>query len=306
MCRKINSNSLRGLILCFFTASLFLNGRSLKSSTIRNYVGHVRASWEKTGATLTTFDKTILSRLLKGVATLRPTTTDKRTAFLLPHFKFPESFKHPYSKDQLIFRAAAIFGFLGMFRFSTFGKLTCHSVVLISENRDEFQLKSGSYAEVNHFLRHKNITGFYFHFTAKFYPNGRAYYCKLNDFTTPWRDLCPLRTLTALSQNGLLGSKKLFNKKLLTSTSLGTYMQYIANSTTPFTPHSLRIGGHTFYSIQNMHGDFVQFLGRRSINRASQLYYRASAADNISRLRLFFKNISHRPIFSTGLYGTNN
>ena len=103
--------SLRGLILCFFTASLFLNGRSLKSSTIRNYVGHVRASWEKTGATLTTFDKTILSRLLKGVATLRPTTTDKRTAFLLPHFKFPESFKHPYSQDQLIFRAAAILVF---------------------------------------------------------------------------------------------------------------------------------------------------------------------------------------------------
>ena len=182
-----------------------------------------------------------MSRLLKGVAKLRPTSFDKRTAFLLPHFKFPETFKHPYSKDQLIFRAAVIFGFLGMFRFSTFGKLTCHSVVLISDDRDEYQFKSGSYTELNSLLEHKNITGFYFHFTAKFHPYGRAYYCKLDDFTTPWNELCPLRTLTALSRNGLQSSNKLFKKKLLTSTSLGSYMQFIANNKTPFTPHLLRI-----------------------------------------------------------------
>ena len=45
--------SLRGLIMCFFTASLFLNGKKLKSSTIRIYVGHVRAKWAKTSANLT-------------------------------------------------------------------------------------------------------------------------------------------------------------------------------------------------------------------------------------------------------------
>ena len=83
-------------------------------------------------------------------------------------------------------------------------------------------------------------------------------------------------------------------------------MKYVAKSRLRFTPHSLRIGGHTFYSIQNMHGDFVQFLGRRSINRASQLYYRACAADNISRLRLFFSDISELRIFGTGLYGASN
>ena len=155
-----NHLSLRGLLLCFFTASLFLDRKKLKSTTIRNYVGHIRAKWEKTGVNLTVFDKTILSRLLKGVATLRPPTTDKRTAFLLPHFNFPDTFKHPYSRDQLIFKAAVIFGFLGMFRFSTFGKLSCHSVVLISAGRDEFQLRSGTYAELNHLLRYKNIMGF--------------------------------------------------------------------------------------------------------------------------------------------------
>ena len=103
--------SLRGLVLCFFTASLFLNGKNLKSSTIRHYVGHIRTHWEKMGATLTTFDKGIISRILKGVAALRPTAPDKRTAFLLPHFVFPETVKNPMSKEQLIFKSRCYFWF---------------------------------------------------------------------------------------------------------------------------------------------------------------------------------------------------
>ena len=298
--------SLKGLVLSFFTARLFLNNKNLKSSTIRNYVSHVRTTWEKTGANLTTFDKIIISRLLKGVTALRPTTKDKRTAFLLPYFRPPGIFRHPYSKDQLIFKAAVIFGFFGMFRFSTFNKLNYRSVILISEDRDEFQLRSGTYTELRHLLKIKNITGFYFQFAAKYHPNGRAYYCKLHDLNDPWTLLCPLNALTALARNGLLSTNKIFSKKLLSSKTLGAYMKYVSKSRLPLTPHSLRIGGHTFYSIQNMHGDFVQFSGRRSINRASQLYYRASAADNICRLRLFFNDISDLPIFGRGLYGAPN
>ena len=128
--------SLRGLVLSFFTASLFLNNRNLKSSTIRNYVGHIRSHWEKNGSSLTPFDKGIVSRILKGVAALRPQTSDRRTAFLLPHFEFPKTFAHPLSKDQLIFKAAVIFGFFGMFRYSTFNKLTYKSMVQISHGRE--------------------------------------------------------------------------------------------------------------------------------------------------------------------------
>ena len=212
---------------------------------------------------------------------------------------------NPLSKDQLIFKAAVIFGFLGMFRYSTFGKLTYQSVVLISQDREEFRLETGAAKELEHLLKTKNIAGFYFQFAAKFHPKGRAYYCKLEDLNNPWGKLCPLKILKELSWNGLLKCKKIFDTKVLTSKTLGAYMQYIAKSTSPFTPHSLRIGGHTFYSIQNMHGDFVQFLGRRTISRASQLYYRASAADNIYRLRLFFSDISLLPIFGTGLYGVH-
>ena len=113
--KTIHQLTLRGLVLSFFTANLFLNSKNLKSSTMRNYVGHIRTHWEKSGATLSTFDKRIISRILKGVAALRPTAPDKRTAFLLPHFDFPDTGENPLSKDQLIFNAAVflVFWFFG-------------------------------------------------------------------------------------------------------------------------------------------------------------------------------------------------
>ena len=88
----------------------------------------------------------------------------------------------------------------------------------------------------------------------------------------------------------------------MTTLKLGTYMRYIARSRKKFTP-LLRIGGNTFYSVQNMHENSVQFLGRRAIARSSQLYYRANATGNISRLRIFFEGISDIPILNAGLYG---
>ena len=108
----ISSRYLRGLVLSFLTASLFLNSKNLKSSTIQNYVGHIRMHWEKNGANLTPFDKGITLRILKGVGCIRAANPDKRTAFLLPHFELPGTFKHTLSKDQLIFKVAVTFGFL--------------------------------------------------------------------------------------------------------------------------------------------------------------------------------------------------
>ena len=51
------------------------------------------------------------------------------------------------------------------------------------------------------------------------------------------------------------------------------------------------------------HEDFVQYLGRRAIRRASQLYYRANPVDNIRRLRTFFRDVSTVAPFMRGLYG---
>ena len=115
-----------------------------------------------------------------------------------------------------------------------------------------------------------------------------------------------MTVLQHLGINGLLFSGPLFPKPAMSSQILGSYMTLLAQSSRIFTPHSLRIGGHTFFSVQNMHEDFVQFLGRRSINKTSQLYYRARAADNILRLSLFFQRLTSEPVVNgRGLFGVS-
>ena len=124
--------SLKGLLLCFFSASLFMNPATLQHSTIRNYVCHVRTNWLTSGAPLTPFDKQIVTRVLRGVANLRPCRPDPRVAFLLPHLNPPLIFNCPLSIDHLLYKAATIYGFFGMLRFGTFANLTPQSITLVS------------------------------------------------------------------------------------------------------------------------------------------------------------------------------
>ena len=293
--------SLKGLLLCFFVAHLFRNPKNLKHTTIRNYVGNVRAVWTRQGCDLSPFDKQVIARVLRGVRSLRPSEFDGRVPFLLPHFQFPSIFTQPRSLDHLLFKAAVIFGFFGMFRFSSFAKIRIPNIVLVVDGR-EFILTRKHYP----LLHSSHLTGFYFSFSSKCHPNARAYYCALHRFSAPWATLCPVTILRHLGTNGLLFSGPLFPRTKLSSKSLGSYMTFLARSKHLFTPHSLRIGGHTFFSIQNMHEDFVQFLGRRSINKSSQLYYRARAADNVLRLSMFFHRLSQNPVVNgRALFGTH-
>ena len=97
----------------------------------------------------------------------------------------------------------------------------------------------------------------------------------------------PCQHYHSTCKNGLL-TQKIFPKKIISVTAIALYLDRLTLSNAHYTPHSLRIGGHTFYSPNDMPEDFVSFLGRRSISRASQLYYRAHAKDNILRLKKFF------------------
>ena len=284
--------TLKGLLLCFFAGSLFENAKKFQSATIRNYVGHVRSSWSKQGSALSDFDAAVLSRILRGVSNLRPTNPDNRVAFLLPHYTFPTAFISPQSTDVLLFKAAVVFGFLGMFRYSSFGKLTAPSIVLVTVSGRELPLRSGKYSELSTYTSQYDISGFYFRLRTKFHTFARAYYCTLSDLPLPWSIFCPVQILVELGRHQLLCRGQIFPPKTLSARALGLYMNYVANSSASFSPHSLRIGGHTFYSVHNMHEDFVHYLGRRKINRASQLYYRARATDNILRLSQFFKRAS--------------
>ena len=53
-------------------------------------------------------------------------------------------------------------------------------------------------------------------------------------------------------------------------------------------PHSLRIGGHTFFKVYRLDVDFRDYLARRKVNKATQRYYRASQYMTIYKLRQFF------------------
>ena len=115
-----------------------------------------------------------------------------------------------------------------------------------------------------------------------------------------WSAYCPVQILIQLSEHGLISSN-IFPKNEITNKVLRNYIRYLPTNPTSldgnqFTPHSLRIGGHTFFSMKNMEVDFVHFLGRRAISRACQLYYRANAYDNIVRVDMFFRSIGSQHI----------
>ena len=187
-------------------------------------------------------------------------------------------------------KAATILGFLSIFRFHTYAKLTTKNLVVVGNDGRETNLVSGFAAEVRYHFETKKAMGFYFKFDDKFHPKSRAYYCRLMDLQKPWKLLCPVKLLTELACNGML-EREISPKNLLTAKALTLYLESLTNIQGRFTPHSLRIGGHTFYTASNMLGEFASSFGRRKVSNASELYYRALPRDNILRLRNFFKRL---------------
>ena len=56
-------------------------------------------------------------------------------------------------------------------------------------------------------------------------------------------------------------------------------------------PHSLRIGGHTYYTVYSLDSDFRDYLARRKVNKSTQTYYRAPPRLTLYKLRQFFKRL---------------
>ena len=291
--------SLNGLVLCFYTAYLFRLKSINSSKTIANYSTQLKSAWSKIGVTTTEFDDSVRLDIIKGAKKLLPAKPDMRPAFLLPHYFLKNVFRYPATSTQLRLKAAVILGFLGMFRFSTYEKLGIHNLIIVGKNGTEHRLKTGSIEELSTHFVEKAALGFYVHFPDKYHPLGYAFFCKLTNISAFWSDFCPVKILMQLCPNGLL-HRNIFPKQTVNSAILSNYLRHIGRrslvSSGKFTPHSLRIGGHTFYSIKNMDADFVHFLGRRAISRACQLYYRANAFDNIVRLNMFFSSISSHHI----------
>ena len=257
------------------------------------------------GVKINVFDESVHHDIIRGVRRLLPSKPDSRPAFLLPHYFLNPIFAKPQTPTQLLLKAAVIWGFLGMFRFATYGKLGIQNLVIVGREAREQQLLTGSASELRHFFEGKGAIGFYFTFPDKYHPVAHAFFSKLASISQFWSAYCPVQILIQLSEHGLISSN-IFPKNKITNKVLRNYIRYLPTNPTSldgnqFTPHSLRIGGHTFFSMKNMEVDFVHFLGRRAISRACQLYYRANAYDNIVRVDMFFRSIGSQHILQNQL-----
>ena len=252
---------------------------------------------------LTDFDAAVFADMRKGVKKLLPRKPDSRPAFLLPHYCLPQIFLTPLTHSHILLKTAVVWGFLGMFRFSVYQKLGLNNLVIVGRNGEEIRPRSGSFRELSHYFFRRGAKGFYFRFSDKYHPVAYAFFCRLDLVSHFWSEFCPVRALLMIARNGFL-NEIIFPEKTVSSQYLRDYMRFVGGtrhfaSASQFTPHSLRIGGHTFFAVKNMDPDFLHFLGRRAISRACQLYYRANAYDNVVRLKLFFRKLSRSHVLSS-------
>ena len=111
------------------------------------------------------------------------------------------------------------------------------------------------------------VMGFYFTFDDKFHPGARAYFCKVGDLHHRLKAICPISqliTVLKLSPNDIFFPPSEVTRAILTKN-----MQKLACIRRNVKPHSLRIGGHTFYTVYSLDTDFQDYLARRKVNKAT-------------------------------------
>ena len=286
------------LIIIFYTAHLVLTPTINAYSTVYGYVNRLRSSWKDAGYQLSEYDSSVVKKVLAGARRLMPKKYDSRLAYLLPHYDLPEIFLRPVTLEQQLMKVAVIWGFIGMFRYSTYHKLGIRNLTIVGRCGREFKLYTASFAELQFYFIRNEAPGFFFEFPDKYHPIARAFFCRLDHLPHPQPSLCPVSALMRLSRRHLLKAQ-IFPFNIMKEQHLSDYLHFVARvHVKRFAPHSLRIGGHTFYSIKDMNGDFVDFLARRAISKASQRYYRARALDNMTRLLAFFTRVSKNSMIS--------
>ena len=150
------------------------------------------------------------------------------------------------------------------------------------------------------------LLGFVFTFSPKYTSSdGRvtsAYFCHICDVVPRLAIHCPACALVALLRRGLLcfPSRPVFDPNFFSPAALTSYLHLLSNrhlndSPYHFKPHSLRIGGHTFYTMKGMSADLRDFLARRVINRCSLRYFRASPVGILQALRAFYASLHPHP-----------
>ena len=291
------------LSLCFFAAYLASRPTIRRYTTVRSYICHVKALWRDAGCSKTLLESPLLTAVLRGVRRALPAPPDPRSAFILPLYHPPSFYTHPPSNHWLIFKAAVTLGFHAMLRFGAFCQLTPCCLTAILSSGEEWPL---SCVPLSLIESRQRLLGFVFTFSPKYTSSdGRvtsAYFCHICDVVPRLAIHCPACTLLTLLRRGLLRApwRPVFDPNFFSPAALASYLQlfstrHLNNDSTHFKPHSLRIGGHTFYTMKGMSADLRDFLARRVVNRCSLRYFRASPAGNLRALRAFYASLRHQP-----------
>ena len=99
--------------------------------------------------------------------------------------------------------------------------------------------------------------------------------------------ICPLKHLQAIVES--TQDEFFFPQTEITRAVLTQNIQAIAGIEKYVKPHSLRIGGHTYYTVYGLDTDFRDYLARRRVKLSTQTYYRASPRMTIYKMRRFFE-----------------
>ena len=287
------------LSLCFFAAYLASRPSIKRYTTVRSYICHVKALWRDAGCPEKRLHSPLLRRVMRGIRRALPAPPDAREAFIPLTLSMPDYYRRPPSSRWLLFKAAVALGFHAMLRFGAFSQLTPKSLTLVFKCGRELPLTSINQAAPN--LDPKRLLGILFTFIPKYTLRnglGTAFFCHICDISPGLAPHCPVCILASLITGGLMRSPShaILDPLVFSPGALTSYLGHLAGKpgpapNNPYKPHSLRIGGHTFYTIHGMDPDLRDHLARRAISRCTLRYFRASPASNLHALRAFYKRV---------------
>ena len=287
------------LSLCFFAGYLASRPSIRRYTTVRGYICHVKALWRDAGCPEDHLNSRLLRRIMRGIRRALPAPPDAREAFIPFSLSMPDYYLRPPSSRWLLFKAAVVLGSHAMLRFGAFCQFSPKALTLVLKCGRERAFTSLNLA--NPTLGPKRLLGILFTFTPKYtLANGlgTAFFCHICDVSPSNASHCPVCVLSRLVTGGLLRapSRPLFDPLIFSPGALTSYLGHLAGKpgippNNPYKPHSLRIGGHTFYTVHGMDPDLRDHLARRAITRCSLRYFRAAPASNLHALRAFYKRL---------------
>ena len=237
---------------------------------------------------------------MKGIKRALPAAPDSRHAFLLLDSRPPPNFSSPVTPPEFKLKFATLLGFFGMLRFDVILNITPSRIALVAPSGREVLLSRVPFITAGSIP--DNYIGFYFRFRGKSTPIGDppqvAYFPKIGDFDDQFKQFCPIELLGEMHARGFfLRPHRKFLRDSLTPKTLCAYIMSLAGRELSsvqlalIKTHSLRIGGHTYFTAMGMNRDLTNYLGRKKVKESSLRYFRASARLTLSAYRSIFLTV---------------